>query len=142
MAHWKALGLERPDALILGYPVITSGEFTHQESIDNLLGTRAGDGELRAKLSLEDQISDSVPRTFIWHTWEDDLVPVHNTLLLMEALIKKGIPTECHIFEKGGHGLSMADWYTVNKDGWGMEPSCQAWIGLARKWMDYYISRE
>ena len=130
----------RPNGMILGYPVITSGEFAHADSIDNLLGKMAGDEKLRAKMSLEDQISDSVPRTFIWHTCDDELVPVQNTLLLMESLIKKGISTECHIFEKGRHGLSMADWYTVDKDGWGTEPNCQIWIELVRKWMNYYVS--
>lgn len=28
----------RPDAMILSYPVITSGEYAHRESIENLLG--------------------------------------------------------------------------------------------------------
>ncbi len=129
----------RPNGLILGYPVVTSGEYAHVESIENLLGTRASDKELWAKMSLENQISKRVPRTFVWATYEDDLVPVQNTMLLADALIKAQVPVEVHVFEKGGHGLSMADWYTVDKDGFGMEKNCQEWIGLARNWMRYYI---
>ena len=129
----------RPNGMILGYPVITSGEFAHYESIENLLGTKASDKDLWAKMSLEHQISGSVPRTFVWHTYEDNTVPVQNTMLLVDALVRENIPVECHIFEKGGHGLSMADWYTVDKDGFGMEESCQSWIGLARNWLRYYL---
>ncbi len=131
--------LLKPNGLILGYPVVTSGEFAHKESIENLLGTKAGDEELWAKMSLENQITDSVPRTFVWATYADELVPVQNTMLLADAMIKQKIPVEVHVFEKGGHGLAMADWYTVDKDGFGMEPSCKEWIGLARNWLRHYL---
>ncbi len=129
----------KPAGLILGYPVITSKEFAHRESIENLLGMQINDEALLEKMSLEDQIGEGFPRTFVWHTYEDNLVPVQNTLLLVNSLVRNRIPVEAHIFEKGGHGLSMADWYTVDKDGFGVEPSCQSWIELAKNWMRYYI---
>ncbi|HAG70387.1 MAG TPA: hypothetical protein DCL38_10525 [Lachnospiraceae bacterium] len=142
----KELGAEKeelkPNGMMLGYPVITSGEFAHKDSIDNLLGKRASDMELREKMSLEKQISKSVPRTFVWHTFGDKTVPVQNTLMLVDALVKNEIPVECHIFEKGDHGLSMADWYTVDKDGFGIEKGCQSWIRLAGNWLSHYLYSE
>ena len=50
----SALGIHgeeaRPDAVILGYPVVTSGTFAHKGSFDRLAGA---DEALRAALSLE-----------------------------------------------------------------------------------------
>lgn len=40
----------RPDAVVLGYPVITAGEYRHDGSIVNLCGD---DADLRATMSLE-----------------------------------------------------------------------------------------
>ena len=52
--------LLRPDGLLLCYPVITSGEFAHRGSFENLLGSRQE--ELGEKLSLEKQVTNKVPR--------------------------------------------------------------------------------
>ncbi len=46
---------------------------------------------------------------FIWHTANDDLVYVKNSLNMAQALTKHKIPYELHIFEDGVHGLSLAD---------------------------------
>ena len=69
--------LLRPDGLLLCYPVITSGEFAHRGSFENLLGSRQE--ELGEKLSLEKQVTNKVPKTFIWHTFADQSVPVENS---------------------------------------------------------------
>ena len=50
----------RPDALVLCYPVITAGEFAHEESIDNVSG---GDPELKEFLSLEKRVTANMPPT-------------------------------------------------------------------------------
>ena len=129
----------RPNGLILCYPVISSGEYAHYESFENLLGAQKSNKELWNRLSLEHQVSESVPRTFIWHTCEDEMVPVQNTLLWVNALLEKHIPVECHIFEKGEHGLSLADWKTRQDDGSRTERSCVEWITLVKNWMNYYL---
>ncbi|MCR4586845.1 MAG: alpha/beta hydrolase [Lachnospiraceae bacterium] len=126
----------RPGGMMLGYPVITSGEFAHRGSIENILGDRKDDPAMLAKMNLEDQVSEIVPRTFIWHTFEDGAVPVQNSLLLTQALVKAGIPVEYHVFEKGGHGLALANRLTQTADGGAMEPTCQCWIELAHRWLE------
>ncbi|MDL2301218.1 alpha/beta hydrolase [Lachnospiraceae bacterium OttesenSCG-928-D06] len=128
------VNLLKPNGLILCYPVITSGEFAHQGSFENLLGEEGA--HLRDKLSLETQVTKDVPPTFLWHTYEDQAVPVENSLLLVCALRKQGIPTEFHMYPKGGHGLSLANHLTQSPDGSGVQLECQTWISLVHTWME------
>lgn len=125
--------LLRPNGMILNYPVITSGEFAHRDSFLNLLGGRYE--ELKDKMSLETQVNEDTPPAFIWHTFEDGCVPVENSLLLVSALRKAGIPTEFHMYPRGGHGLSLANELTVTPAGTEIEPCCQSWIALVRTWI-------
>lgn len=129
----------RPDGMILGYPVITSGEYAHNDSFHNLLGKDYEAG--RRKVSLEKLVGDQVPKAFIWHTYEDGSVPVQNSLLLVNELIKHHIPTEYHIFEKGGHGLSLASRLT-NYTGHGPECAVRAWVPLVHQWMENWVAQD
>lgn len=96
----------RPNAAVLGYPVITSGRYAHKDSFINLTGTKDESDKLWSSLSLENRITENVPPTFIWHTYEDASVPVENTLMYVSGLRRNNIPFELHIFDKGEHGLS------------------------------------
>ena len=126
--------LLRPDGLLLCYPVITSGEFAHRGSFENLLGSRQE--ELGEKLSLEKQVTNKVPKTFIWHTFADQSVPVENSLLFVSALRRAGVPTEFHMYEKGAHGLALADKLTETNDGRAVQEECTSWIRLAHTWLE------
>lgn len=125
----------RPNAMILCYPVITSGEFAHRGSFANLLGER--EAELGEKMSLEKQVSEKTPKAFIWHTFADQSVPVENSLLLVSALRRAGIPTEFHMYPKGAHGLSLANRLTATSDGRAIQEECTSWIHLAHTWMEH-----
>ena len=98
----------RPDLGILCYAVISMGPFTHQGSRNNLLGTNAP-AELVRELSNELQVSTDTPPCFIWHTFEDKVVPVENSLQFAEALRRAGVPFDLHIYQKGGHGMGLGD---------------------------------
>ncbi len=108
----------RPDAAILSYPVITSGEFAHQDSFRFLLGGDIYDREdeeakaLLDKYSLEKHVKSTNPPCFIWQTETDDLVPVQNSALYAKALEEKGVRYEYKTFPIGPHGLSIPcdDW--------------------------------
>ena len=125
----------KPDRLILCYPVITSGEYAHQGSFENLLGEACCEEEKRRFLSLEKQVTSDMPRTFIWHTFSDNTVPVENSLLLADAMRKAGVPFELHIFPDGEHGLSLADAETDNGTGDQIVPECAVWPALAADWI-------
>lgn len=134
-------GENRPDALILGYPVITSGEYTHRDTILNLLsGVRAREDteELERMLdfvSCEKHVGPHTPPTFLFHTCQDRDVSVWNSLLFAQALAAQKIDFEFHVFEKGNHGLAMCNHTTavagvdiVNKD-------AEAWVKMSCNWL-------
>lgn len=98
----------RPDGIILSYPVITAGELTHIYSIQTLLGQNPTQEELDY-YSIEKQVKPSTPPCFIWQTEEDELVPVENSYLMAEALHKARIPYAHYVFPNGFHGLSVAN---------------------------------
>jgi acetyl esterase/lipase len=133
----------RPNALILCYPVITSGEYAHAGSFEALLGEKPS-LELKQKLSLESRITPEFPSCFIWHTFNDELVPVQNSLLLAHSLKKNGVPFELHIYPDGVHGMSLCNGETGSKEY--INVHCQTWIPLCLKWLEYifdpgYLSR-
>lgn len=139
----EALGLKaeqqkllRPDGMILCYPVITSGEFAHRGSILNLLGDR--EQELKAKMSLENQVDSDTPPVFIWHTYTDEAVPAENSLLFVNALRRAGVPAEFHLYPRGGHGLALASRLTRNASGYGAQEECTSWISLVHTWIEHW----
>lgn len=115
----------RPDFAIVCYPVIAFGEsFTHLGSQHNLLGADASPEQLR-ELSTQNRVTASTPPTFLWHTVEDQPVPVQNAIVYFQALREHQVPCEMHIFEKGRHGLGLAK-DTPGADQW--PKLCQAWL--------------
>lgn len=115
----------RPDAAILCYPVIDMFEYRHDGSRQNLIGERAlhADKEL---MSLHKQVNENTPPAFIWHTAEDQAVPVENSLMYATALSKYQIPFEMHIYPMGHHGLGLAEEL----------PYVSQWSESLEKWLD------
>lgn len=126
----------RPNALILAYPVITSGEFAHRGSFDDLLGEeRSKDEFWLEKMSLEKQDLSDVPPVFMWHTSFDQSVPLENSLLFFTELVKAGKPVEYHVFPGDVHGISLADWRTWSAER-AMDTPAVQWIELAHTWLE------
>ena len=123
----------RADALMLCYPVISSGEFAHKDSFTRLLGENANP-ELLELLSLEKQIRAGLPPVFLWHTYTDESVPVENSLLLAAALRKAKVPLELHIFPEGKHGLSLAIPETQGEDPNNVNLHAAQWFSLCVNW--------
>lgn len=96
----------RPDTMILSYPVITSGEFTHTFSMWALLG-QDGPKEEYEYFSLEKHVTLNTPPAFIWQTVEDDLVPVENSMMFARACREANVPYAYYAFPHGPHGLSV-----------------------------------
>lgn len=112
----------RPDLGILCYPVITLGEKTHQGSKRNLLGENPTEEMVRL-LSNELQVTKETPPTFLWHTAEDPGVSAENSMLFASALQKNGVPYELHIYEKGRHGIGLANGHPWTEQ-------CLRWLKL------------
>lgn len=100
---------ERPDVLMLGYPVISFGEWAHEGSMTRLLGDPTPPEDRRAGLSAERNVSPQSPPTFLWHTADDPAVNVANSLEFAAACNRAGVPFALHVFASGRHGLGLAD---------------------------------
>ena len=98
----------RPDFLILAYPVITLQDpYAHVNSRTNLLGEKPNPALIN-ELSNEMQVTTQTPPTFLFHTTEDKVVPVENSVQFYLALRKAGVPAEMHIYLQGPHGVGLA----------------------------------
>lgn len=114
----------QPNRVILGYPVISFGEFTHAGSVKNLLGDHPT-AEQRKQFSGELQITAATPPAFIFHTADDAAVPVQNALLFAEACVRNKVPVALHVYPKGKHGVGMA------LD----NPELSGWTEVLVKWL-------
>ncbi len=98
----------RPDAIILSYPVTTAGIYAHEGTFEALYGKNASKEE-REYLSVEKHVTEQMPPCFVWHTVNDEIVPVENSHLFARACKNQGVLYAFHVFSKGKHGLSLAD---------------------------------
>lgn len=96
----------RPDVALLIYPVIDMGAHAHSGSRERLLGPHP-DAALQQQFSMQNQVRADTPPTFLVHAQDDDVVPVHNSLVYYQALLRAGVTTEMHLFPFGGHGFGV-----------------------------------
>ena len=115
-AHY---GLPKPAALILAYPVITMGKYTHEGSRKNLLG-KYPSPELVDLTSVEKQVTKDYPPTFVWWGDADDTVDPKNSLILLEALTSCGVECSYRVYPGVGHGVGL-----------GCEEICSGWFDEA-----------
>lgn len=115
----------RPDAAVLCYAVVTFFErYYHGGSVRTLLGDPPPQ-ELADSLSAELGVTVKTPPAFLWHTADDDRVPVENSLLYAAALRRCAVPFELHIFPHGRHGLGLA----------AADPVVGQWTALCAGWL-------
>lgn len=132
-------GINRPTGVILCYPVIMSGEYSHKGSFDRLCGSPSASENEREIFSLERYVSPSTVPIFVWHTVADKTVPVQNSMGLVQAMIMQGIPVEAHIYPSGRHGLSLATEETWSQQPERLVPHVQGWFNAALRWIeDFY----
>ncbi|UGQ44553.1 alpha/beta hydrolase [Massilia endophytica] len=98
----------RPDFAILMYPVITmEAPAVHEGSRHALLGASPSPALVQL-MSVEKQVSPATPPTLLFHSQDDGLVPVDNSIMYFQALTRARVPAEMMIFEHGGHGMGMS----------------------------------
>lgn len=113
-------------AMILGYPVITSGTWAHQASFDMLCRTQ----EERQEYSIETRVDQSTLPSFIFTSADDRTVSVENSLLMASALSQNGVPFELHIFPSAVHGSSVGTGEVGTRN-----PDFARWFPLALDWL-------
>jgi acetyl esterase/lipase len=130
----------RPDAAILCYPVITFMRGWNKGTRTNLLGRKPPTcppgvwREALGSLSNERQVTPRTPPTFLWHTSDDPIVRVEDSLIFAEALRRNKVPFELHVFPHGQHGLGLArDNVIVGRHR--ENPVVGQWTALCVKWL-------
>lgn len=108
---------ERPNALVLGYGAL--------------------DTSLRSpeRPSPVEHVSESTPPSFLFHTWEDPVCPVGNSLSFAQALGQHGIPFELHIFQYGQHGMATGKPLSSNGVLENTNADFSDWVRLCTNWL-------
>lgn len=103
-------GYNKPTAMILSYPVLSYFPETHMGTFKHALGTEVPTEEAANEISLDKQVDGehTVP-AFIWHTMDDELVHVENSLRMLSSLRAHNVYAEAHLFPHGSHGMGTAD---------------------------------
>ena len=115
---------EIPDFLALIYPVTTLvPEF--QKWLEEDLFHRPMTEEEKRQYSLVDNVTAATPPAFMLHSYDDDVVPISESIVFAEALSAVGQDVEVHFFAKGGHGFGPGR----AEDGTGQ------WLGLLANWI-------
>jgi acetyl esterase/lipase len=120
----------RPDFLILAYPWLEGMQLRDDgtsQYCEFLL--RSGARECRSQDYVGfrplDHVTRDMPPTFLYHTTNDELVPVSGTVRFYQALVEHGVPAELHAFESGRHGSGLA----------GDRPLLSDWPKLMEQWL-------
>jgi acetyl esterase/lipase len=116
----------RPDFLVLGYPWIDAissdtSHLTYCKTFNLMDQCEA----LRAKFDPGLFATKDTPPTFLYHTFDDQTVPVEQSLGFYEALVKAGVPSELHIFAHGAHGSGLGKG----------DPALDQWPNLLENWL-------
>ncbi len=114
----------RPDFMILLYPVISFGDQAHVGSRENLIGKTPSAVQVEL-YSNEKQVNANTPPTLLVHAEDDTVVPVQNSLLFYDALLKNKVKAEMHLFQEGGHGFGLNNSKNKGK-----------WFDWAASWLD------
>ena len=151
--HLSAITITNPEAkldfAVLAYPVISMEPgITHAGSRANLLGdkkedaasTIAGafvrsnligihaDAELLRSLSAQNRVSLQTPPVFLFHTANDPLVPVQNSLVFALAMAEHRRPFEILVLPDGPHGIGLA-----------LNDAKLSWTGELERWLTGFV---
>ena len=113
-----------PNFAILVSPVIDLGEFAHKGSRDNLLGENASSEKIK-EYSMQNRVTDKTPPTILFHAQNDNAVPVINSILYYEAMIKNKVKGAMFIFPEGEHNIGISN-KTELTDNW--KKICADWL--------------
>jgi acetyl esterase/lipase len=120
----------RPDFLILGYPWLEATQLgpNGRSPYCDFAGARgapACNPRDYARFAPLAQVSEKAPPTFIYHTTDDELVPVAGSVRFYQALVARHVPAELHAFESGRHGSGLG----------GATPALSRWPELLDGWL-------
>lgn len=124
-----------PNAQILCYPVIKlTAPIGHEGSGKNLLGGQHSE-KMVDELCPELIADESVPPAFIWHTFDDQVVNVINSLDYAKRIRELGGEAEVHIFPNGHHGMGLS--LRTDDEAELLRGHVRQWSELLINWLRY-----
>ena len=144
----------RPDAVVLGYPLLDlrikrdeqlrdpridlrvpktggkTGRDLLNEYFAMLLGADATE-EAFIDFCPTTHVSRDMPPTFAWAASDDRTCPVSQLYDFASAMARERVVNEVHVFDRGGHGLSVANGNTATADNADRAEAVRAWVPLA-----------
>ena len=112
-----AMSVNRPNAAILGYPVIDkSCVMEYQPTAPDAAA----------------HVDKNTCPCFVFTTRTDNLVPAANTIHMISALYDSGVAFESHIYASGPHGLSTGD---ASINGQPFSARYCAWVEDSISWL-------
>jgi acetyl esterase/lipase len=128
-------GENKPNAMILGYPAVTTPNHPMSNFMVKLLtGKKDVTNADCAEFSLENFITKDAPPVFMMATAEDGLSP-YGALLVANTYSRLGLGYELHMFQNGPHGYSLADETTADGSSQVLNPSFAHWHELSVDWL-------
>jgi acetyl esterase/lipase len=115
---------ENPDFSALVYPVTTIAP-ENQKWLEETLFHRPMTEDEKRQYSLVDNITAATPPAFLLHAYDDDVVPISESIVFAEALASAGQDVEVHFFPRGGHGFGPGR----------PEDGTAQWLGLLADWI-------
>jgi acetyl esterase/lipase len=98
----------RPDFIILGYPWLNAMKADQKDfSYCAAMKVDAKTCASFEQYSPDRHVSAGMPPVFIYHTTDDELVPVDASVTFYRAVAAAGVPVEMHLFAKGRHGSGL-----------------------------------
>jgi len=115
---------QNPDFSMLIYGV-TRLSPENQEWLEQTLYHRKMTEQEIADQTLLERVNENTPPAFLVHAFDDDTCHFTESTLYAEALNRKGVEAELHLFSRGGHGFGPGR----DQDG------TSQWLGLAANWL-------
>ena len=123
-----AYGENRPDAVVLCYPVISGIWNAHAASFYNITGTKTPTEEQLKYYSAEQHVDERTCPAFIIHTATDDLVPVQNSICMAMSYANNKVPFELHVYPEAPHGIALANEITSGGNKAFEKPQAARWV--------------
>ena len=114
-------GKERPQAMVLGYPCLGQPQCGLMQPMNPPALLGKGD--------------KNTPPAFLFSTWEDEIVPVQQTLDFAGELARLEVPVECHVFQHGIHGLSLSKPFTSSGRSAKVDEDVRLWHPMSVRWL-------
>ena len=128
-------GENKPNAMILGYPVCTTPLNPQSGFMIRLLSGKKDITDAdAAEYSLENFITRDAPPVFMMATAEDGLSP-YGALMVANCYSKLGLGYELHMFQHGPHGYALADETTADGSIQVLNSSFAKWHDMSVDWL-------